>query len=107
MNNHIISKHHIDVDCHEVVVFFVLHNVKLIGPNSDHNEIEEYIPETVPNHYPSQNSEEFKICWPFDCKEPGMKTEEFQEQSIVYQPKIASSPSLVPINVDVQVEANG
>ena len=75
MNNHIISEHHIDVDGHEIVVFFVLHNIKLIGPNNYYKNIEKDIPKTIPNHNPSQYSKESKICWPLDSKEPRMKTE--------------------------------
>ena len=53
MNNHIISKHHVYVDGHEIVVFFVLNNIKLIGPNNYYKNIEKDIPKTIPNHNPS------------------------------------------------------
>jgi len=36
-----------------------------------------------------------------------MNTEYFEEDCVINQPKIAFSPPVVPIDVDVPVEANG
>jgi len=107
MNNHIVSEHHVDVNGHEIVVFFVLYNIKLIGPNNDGKNIEEHVPKTIPNHNPSQYSEESKIGRPFDSKCPRVKTEYFEEDSVINKPEITFGPPVVPIDVDVPVEANG